>query len=123
MEAARRKTVGVALAVLAALFAWAAWNWFPFPREAGYGFAMSWGEAGSGPGQFDAPIGIAIHGDEIFISDSGNNRIQVFNREGEFLRSFGKEGDGAGELDRPMHMDFRDGKLYVAEYLKAWVWR
>ena len=78
---------------------------------------MSWGESGSGPGQFDAPIGIVIHGDEVFVSDSGNNRIEVSNREGEFLRSFGREGDAAGELDRPMHMDFRDGKLYVGEYL------
>ncbi len=100
MKAKRKKTIGVALAVLTVLFAWAAWIWFPFPRESGYRFAMSWGESGSGPGQFDAPIGIVIHGDEVFVSDSGNNRIQVFNREGEYLRSSGKEGDSAGDLDR-----------------------
>lgn len=91
--------------------------WFPAPREPGYRFVRAWGKSGSVPGQFNQPIGIAIAGDEIFISDAGNNRIQIFDRQGGFLRAFGQEGDRPGELNRPMHLDFADGRLYVAEYL------
>jgi DNA-binding beta-propeller fold protein YncE len=34
-----------------------------------------------------------------------------------FLAAFGRAGALPGEVARPMHMDVRDGKLYVAEYL------
>ena len=34
----------------------------------------------------------------IFVADSGNNRIQIFNPDGTFLRSFGRWGAGAGEF-------------------------
>jgi len=91
--------------------------WIPSPEEPGYRFDLAWGEKGSGPGQFREPIGIALLGNEIYVSDAGNHRIQVFDHEGRFLRSFGKEGDGRGELARPMHIYAREGKLYVAEYL------
>lgn len=30
---------------------------------------------------------------------------------------FGRQGSVPGELGRPMHMDIREDKLYVAEYL------
>ncbi|WP_228856450.1 6-bladed beta-propeller [Desulfomarina profundi] len=82
-----------------------------------YNFVRSWGQQGSAQGQFNNPIGIAIAGREIFISDTGNNRIQVFDLDGKFLRMFGGQGNGPGELDRPMHLDIHAGKLYVAEYL------
>jgi len=51
------------------------------------------------------------------VSDAGNNRIQVFDREGRFLRQFGTEGSGPGELGRPMHLGIRGSTLYVSEYL------
>ncbi len=34
----------------------------------------------------------------IFVADSGNNRIQIFNPDGTYLRSFGKWGSGATEF-------------------------
>ena len=111
------KILGTALALLAALTAWAAWSWFPSAKGPAYSFVLDWGSPGSGPGEFREPIGIAVAGDEVFVSDAGNNRIQVFDLNGRFLRSFGHEGDDLGQLSRPMHMDVRDGKLYVAEYL------
>ncbi len=117
MKPKRKRAVRIVLGVLAVLFAWAAWKWFPISKEPGYRFELSWGETGSGPGDLEAPIGIVIHRNEVFVSDSGNNRIQVFNRQGKYLRSFGREGEGMGELNRPMHMGIHDGKLYVAEYM------
>lgn len=89
----------------------------PQPSGVGYSFIRSWGKEGETPGDFRAPIGIAIAGEEIFVSDARNNRIEVFDTNGRFLRMFGREGEGPRELVRPMHLDFREGRLYVAEYL------
>jgi len=47
----------------------------------------SWGEPGSGPGQFDTPHSIAVDAhDNVYVADRGNDRIQVFDRDGRFLR-------------------------------------
>ena len=34
----------------------------------------------------------------IFVADSGNNRIQIFNPDGTFLRTFGRWGSGDSEF-------------------------
>ena len=47
----------------------------------------SWGEPGSGPGQFNTPHSIAADArGNIYVADRGNGRIQVFDGEGTFLR-------------------------------------
>jgi DNA-binding beta-propeller fold protein YncE len=47
----------------------------------------SWGEPGSGPGQFDTPHSLAVDaGGSVYVADRGNRRIQVFDGEGKFLR-------------------------------------
>jgi sugar lactone lactonase YvrE len=47
----------------------------------------SWGEPGDKPGQFATPHSIAIDAqDNIYVADRGNHRIQVFDRDGKFLR-------------------------------------
>jgi len=47
----------------------------------------SWGEPGSGPGQFDTPHSIAVDAQgRVYVADRGNRRIQVFDGEGRFLR-------------------------------------
>ena len=47
----------------------------------------SWGERGNGPGQFNTPHSIAVDANgNVYVSDRGNHRIQVFDGEGNFLR-------------------------------------
>ena len=47
----------------------------------------SWGEPGTGPGQFNTPHSIATDdAGNVYVADRGNGRIQVFNGEGKFLR-------------------------------------
>lgn len=64
------------------------------------------GEEGSEHGQFVSPFGIAIDSkNNIYISDSGpignwtNNRIQVFDYNGNFLYQYGTKGTGPGQFD------------------------
>ena len=49
---------------------------------------FSWGARGNEPGQFIQPTGIAIGGDEVYVMDLGNDRIQVFDLQGNFQREW-----------------------------------
>ena len=47
---------------------------------------FSWGEWGMGPGQFRQPHGLAMDSKgRLFVADRGNNRIQIFDQEGNLL--------------------------------------
>jgi DNA-binding beta-propeller fold protein YncE len=49
-------------------------------------FLKTWGERGSAPGQFDGPHGLAMDSQgRLFVADRSNNRIQIFDQEGNFL--------------------------------------
>ncbi len=53
------------------------------------GWVKSWGERGTGPGQFLTPHGIAVDTkDNVYVADRGNARVQVFDTNGKFLRQF-----------------------------------
>ena len=47
----------------------------------------SWGEPGTGPGQFNTPHSIATDdAGNVYVADRGNGRIQVFDDDGKYLR-------------------------------------
>lgn len=70
----------------------------------------SWGEPGQGPGEFFLPHGIGIDGeDRLYVADRENNRIQIFNTDGELLAQW-------TDVVRPCEAFVaRDGLVYVAE--------
>jgi sugar lactone lactonase YvrE len=50
-------------------------------------WVKSWGDRGSGPGQFNTPHSIATDSKgNVYVADRGNRRIQVFDGDGNFLR-------------------------------------
>ena len=52
-------------------------------------WVKSWGEKGTGPGQFHLPHAIVTDRDNnLYVGDRTNRRIQVFDTEGKFLRMF-----------------------------------
>ena len=52
-------------------------------------WVMSWGEPGTGPGQFRLPHAIAIDkNDNIYVGDRTNRRVQVFDTRGKYLREW-----------------------------------
>lgn len=74
------------------------------------GLLQSWGEPGTGPGQFNLVHGIAAHPDgRIFVADRENDRIQIFGPDGEYL-------DQWQDTQRPTQLQIdQDGVVYVAE--------
>ena len=55
--------------------------------------------------------------DTIYTVDSGNHRIQQFNKEGDFIRTWGHEGSGAGEFNHPEQLAVApDGTVYVTDF-------
>jgi len=50
-------------------------------------WVKSWGEPGKEPGQLNTPHSIATDAnDNVYVADRGNRRIQVFDKDGKFLR-------------------------------------
>jgi DNA-binding beta-propeller fold protein YncE len=78
----------------------------------------SFGQAGTGPGEFNRPEGLCIDKqDRLYVADSCNHRIQVFSRDGHFLRAYGKPGRGKGELSYPYDICVdSSGFQYICEF-------
>jgi hypothetical protein len=75
------------------------------------------GIVGSGNGQFSTPDGIAIAEENIYVSDSGNDRIEELSTKGEFLRSFGTKGIEPGDLEDPVGVALApNGNVWVADF-------
>ena len=52
--------------------------------------------SGSSVGEFDRPIGITTtEQGEVLVADTWNHRLQVFDLEGNFIRTIGKRGTGS----------------------------
>ncbi|HEV2129146.1 MAG TPA: 6-bladed beta-propeller [Thermomicrobiales bacterium] len=67
-------------------------------------------------GFFFGPRDIAVHDSEIYVTDTGNERVQVFASDGTFLRAFGGFGSGPGQLVEPVGIAVgSDGTVYVAD--------
>jgi sugar lactone lactonase YvrE len=76
------------------------------------------GQFGVGPGQFWGPRDIAIGTDgRLYVTDTGNKRIQIFDRVGTFVGAIGGEGPAPGRLREPVGLTWANGGLWVAD---AW---
>ena len=52
----------------------------------------------------------------VYVSECSNDRIQVFDSQGIFLRKWGSEGSGDGEFIRPQELAIDgDGNVYVSD--------
>ena len=80
-------------------------------------FVLQWGSRGAGAGQFSGPHGIEVDDDgDVYVVDTGNNRIQKFTSDGVFLMKWGTFGTGPGQFDHPHGIGIGPkGNLYVAE--------
>jgi len=76
------------------------------------------GRAGTGPGEFNRAEGVCVDAqDRIYVADSCNHRIEVFNPDGTFLREFGQAGSGLGQLSYPYDVAVdKAGNIFVCEF-------
>src|SRR5262249_30036336 len=58
----------------------------------------------------------AVTGGEIYVVDTGNERVQVFGLDGTFKRAFGGHGSEPGKLLEPVGIALgKGGRVYVAD--------
>jgi len=120
------------------------------------GFLGGWGGKGDGQHGFRELCGVATHGDDVYVADTWNGRVEKFGQDGTWKavakelygprgvavgsdgrvwvadtgnsrlmlydenlaggRPLGKKGTGAGELDNPIGIAIApSGKVYVAD--------
>ena len=77
--------------------------------------ALQIGSTGTGPGFLYHPYGITVDGfKNLWVADTGNNRIEVFNQGGAFLFQMGGLGGGNGQFNAPTSLAFTD-TLWVSD--------
>lgn len=75
------------------------------------------GHRGDGAGEFNLPKDIAIGPDGLlYVVDSSNFRVQVFEADGTHVHTFGSIGVQPGQFSRPKGVDTdADGNIYVTD--------
>jgi DNA-binding beta-propeller fold protein YncE len=74
------------------------------------------GARGADPGTFNFPTYLAFRHDRLYVADTLNFRVQVFNRAGDGRLAFGKLGWFVGNMSRPKGVAVGDdGRIYVVE--------
>ena len=89
---------------------WGNWTW-EFTGS-------NWNDSPTGDGEFVHPNGLAVDGvGNIYVVDSGNDRIQKFAADGTFLAKWGSRGIGDGEFQMPEGLAIdSSGNVYVTDF-------
>ena len=77
---------------------------------------LSIGEENENNFQFYRVLDIEVDRENnIFVLDSGNHRVQKYDKRGKYLFTIGKRGQGPGEFNQPMRLklDNETGNIYV----------
>ena len=69
------------------------------------------------PGTFSLPSNVAVDKDgNVYVTDTFNNRVEIFDATGNFISTFGKAGDGPGYFQRPKGIAIDpDGHIWVVD--------
>ncbi|TSA18495.1 MAG: HYR domain-containing protein, partial [Nitrosopumilales archaeon] len=79
-------------------------------------FLDTWGIKGDGNGQFQAPSGIAVHGNSVYVVDNAQNKVQEFDTTGKLITQWGSKGNGNGQFLLPQGIATDpSGDVYVAD--------
>ena len=69
------------------------------------------------PGDFSKPAGVAVDAEgNLYVADTYNNRVEIFDADANFVSTFGKAGDGPGYFSRPKGIAIDgDGHIWIAD--------
>ena len=72
---------------------------------------------GSRPGEFLFPTNVTVDAaGNVYVTDTLNSRVQVFDTEGKYVKSFGQRGTGWGMFDKPKGVAVDSfGNVYVVD--------
>lgn len=79
--------------------------------------SYAFGEYGSGQGQFKMPQGAHVDPvGRIWVSDTLNDRLQLFTSKGEFIKIVGERGAAPGQFNQPGELVInREGTVYALD--------
>jgi DNA-binding beta-propeller fold protein YncE len=68
-------------------------------------------------GTFSLPEAVAVDKDgNVYVTDTFNDRVEIFDADGEFISTFGRNGDGPADLERPKGIAVDgDGHIWVVD--------
>jgi len=80
-------------------------------------FVRTIGSRGTEPGAFNFPTNLFVDRlGRLYVTDTMNFRLQVFDRDGRFVSTFGTQGDTPGTLNRPKGIGVdSEGHIYVVD--------
>jgi NHL repeat-containing protein len=81
-------------------------------------FVRTWGTLGTGNGQFNKPVDVALDSSgRIYVADAGNKRVQLFRANGAFLKAWNSDGPSATQFKTivGVALDTNTNDIYVAE--------
>jgi DNA-binding beta-propeller fold protein YncE len=87
-------------------------------QDYGYHFLRAFGGPGNGNGEFGNDINFVAISDNrhtIYVEDTSNNRVEVFDADGVFRLQFGSGGTGNGQFQGLAGLAFGHTDLYVAD--------
>lgn len=89
-------------------------NNLPFSSTPSFLFSIY----GSGMnGVLKKPMGVTVAHNKIYITDTDNNRVQVFDYEGNFILKFGSAGTDNGQFKFPYGIAVDNkGDIYVSDF-------
>ena len=78
---------------------------------------FKFGKEGNKEGEFSVQRYVSVNKDRhLMVCDSGNDRVQVFELNGTFVKMFGRKGRGRGEFKWPVSTaNLSDGRIVVSE--------
>ena len=81
-------------------------------------FVTAWGSFGSGPGQFNTPVAVAVsRTGDVYVVDENNHRVQRFTNDGVYLGQWGGLGTADGQFNNPLSIAVDDaGVVYVVDH-------
>lgn len=99
------------------------WNHRVQKFDAAGNFRGKWGkyanvmEGAAGPGDFFGPRAVAVDAQgNVYVADTGNHRVQKFDKDGKFLAVYGTRGAGDGQFNEPVGIFVdQSGLIYVAD--------